>query len=126
MLEIFSDPSILKFSLNAIVIHQLGYEDAGQGCGVVREVFSFFWMEFYESQMLGESERVPCIMHDFGRNKWGAVGRILVKGYTDSQCFPHKISKAFVAGFLFGEGSITCEMLLESFKRCVSNRRLLG
>lgn len=120
MLKIFSDPSILKSSLNAIIIHQLGHEEAGQGNGVLREVFSLFWKEFYESHMLGESERVPYIRHDFDRSKWEAVGRILVKGYTDSQYFPHKISKAFIAGCLFGEGSITREMLQESFMRYVS------
>ena len=42
MLEIFSDPSILKSSLNAIIIHQLGHEEAGRGNGFLREVFSFF------------------------------------------------------------------------------------
>ena len=42
MLEIFSDPSILKSSLNAIIIHQLGHEEAGRGNGVLREVFSLF------------------------------------------------------------------------------------
>jgi len=49
-----------------------------------------------------------------------AVGRILVKGYTESQYFQHKISWAFLAVCLFGEGSITREMLQDSFKRYVS------
>ena len=120
MLEIFSDPSIYKFSLSAIIINQLGHEEVGRGIGVLREVFSLFWNDFYESHMLGETERVPYIRHDFDRNKWEAVGRILVKGYTECQYFPHKISKAFLAVCLFGEGSITSEMLQDSFKRYVS------
>lgn len=49
MLEIFSDPSIFKFSLSAIIINQLGNEEAGRGIGVLREVFSLFWKDFYES-----------------------------------------------------------------------------
>ena len=61
MLEIFSDPSIIKSSLNAITVHQLSHEETGQGNGVSSEVFSLFWKEFYESHMLGESERVPYI-----------------------------------------------------------------
>ena len=80
MLEIFSDPSISKFSLSAIIINQLGHEEVGRGIGVLREVFSLFWKDFYESHMLGETERVPYIRHDFDRNKWEAVGKILVKG----------------------------------------------
>ena len=59
MLEIFADPSIFKFSLSAIIINQLGHEGVGQGIGVLREVFSLFWKDFYESQMLGESEEFP-------------------------------------------------------------------
>ena len=47
-------------------------------------------------------------------------GRILVKGYTKSQYFLHKMSKASLAGCLFGKGSITCEMLQDYFKRYVS------
>lgn len=121
MLEIFSDPSIIKFSLSAIIINQLGHEEAGQGIGVLREVFSLFWKDFYESHMLGETERVPYIRHDFDRNKWEAVARILVKGYTESQYFPHKISKTFLAVCLFREESITWEMLQDSFKRYVSH-----
>ena len=39
---------------------------------------------------------------------------------TESQYFPHKISKAFLATCLFGEGSVTREMLQDSFKRYVS------
>ena len=53
MIEIFLDSSILKFSLNAIIINQHGIEEAGQGNGVLREVFSLFWKDCYESHMLG-------------------------------------------------------------------------
>ena len=53
-------------------INWLGHEEAGQGNGVLRQVFSLFWKEFYESHMLGESERVPYIRHDFDCNKWEA------------------------------------------------------
>ena len=120
MIEIFLDPSILKFNLNAIIINQHGIEEAGQGNGVLREVFSLFWKDCYESHMLGECERVPYIRHDFDRKKWEAVGRILVKGYTDCQYFPLKISKAFFTGCLFGEGSVTSMMLQDSFKHYVS------
>lgn len=121
MIEIFSDPYILKCSLQAIIINQHGHDEAGRGSGVLREVFSLFWKECYESHMLGETERVPYIRHDFDRNKWEAVGRILVKGYIECQYFPLKISKAFLVACLFGEGSVTRKMLQDSFKHYVSN-----
>ena len=59
------------------------------------------------------------IRHDFDRKKWEAVGRILVKGYTDCQYFPLKIGKAFFTGCLFGEESVTSMMLQDFFKHCL-------
>ena len=41
MIEIFLDPSILKFTLNDIIINQHDHEEAEQGNGVLREVFRF-------------------------------------------------------------------------------------
>ncbi len=96
MLQIVSDPSILNASLHAVIINQLGHQEVGEGTGVLREVFSLFWKESYESYMLGESERVPYIRHDFNRVKWEAVGRILVKGYSECRYFPYRLSKVFL------------------------------
>lgn len=105
----------MKFNLNAIIINQHGIEEAGQANGV-----SLFWKDCYESHMLAECERVPHIRHDFDRKKWEAVGLILVKGCTDCQYFPLKISKPFFTGCLFGEGSVTFIMLQDPFKHYVS------
>jgi len=66
--------------------------------------------------MLGESDRVPYIRHDFDSNRWEPVGRMLVKEYTESQYFPPKICKASLAVSLFGEGNTTYKMLPDSFK----------
>ena len=108
MLQIFSDPSILNASLHAVIINQLGHQEVCEGMGVLREVFSLFWKESYESYMLGESERVPYIRHDFNRGKWEAVGRILVKGYSECRYLPYPLSKVFLIACLL---SITCLIL---------------
>jgi hypothetical protein len=121
MLQIFSDPSILNASLHAVIINQLGHQEVGEGTGVLREVFSLFWKESYESYMLGESERVPYIRHDFNRAKWEAVGRILVKGYSECLYFPYRLSKVFLIACLFGESNVTSQMLLDSFKHYLSH-----
>jgi hypothetical protein len=120
MLQIFSDPSILNASLFAVIINQLGHQEVGEGTGVLTEVFSLFWKESYESYMLGETERVPYIRHDFNRGKWEAVGRILVKGYTDCRYFPYQLSKVFFIACLFGEDNVTNQMLHDSFKHYLS------
>ena len=121
MLQIFSDPLILNASLHAVIINQLGHQEVGEGTGVLREVFSLFWKESYESYMLGESERVPYIRHDFNRGKWEAVGRILVKGYTECHYFPYRLSKVFLIACLFGESNVTSQMLHDSFKHYLSH-----
>lgn len=120
MLDIFSDESILKYTLSVIIINQQGNEESGAGIGPLREIFSLFWKDCYESHMLGEIERVPYIRHDFNRNKFEAVARIIVKGYKDCQYFPVKISKSFLVACLFGEESVTDGILMSSFQNYVS------
>lgn len=74
MLDIFSDPFIFKSSLNAIIINQLGHEEAGQGNGVLREAFALYWKEFYESHMLGrlkESLMLGMILTAISGKQWG-------------------------------------------------------
>ena len=73
MLELFSNPSMLNVNLHVIIINQHSHEELGEGSGVLRELFSLFWKGAYESCMLGESERVPYIRHDFNRKRWEAV-----------------------------------------------------
>lgn len=120
MLDIFSDESILKYTLSVIIINQQGNEESGAGTGPLREIFSLFWKDCYESHMLGEIERVPYIRHDFNRNKFEAVARIIVKGYKDCQYFPVKNSKSFLVACLFGEESVTDVMLTSSFQNYAS------
>ena len=120
MIEIFSDESILKCTLCVVIINQYGNDELGSGTGALREIFTLFWKDCYESHMLGENERVPYIRHDFNRTKWESVGRILVKGYIDCHYFPLKMSRSFLAACRFGEGSVTNIMLIDSFKNYVS------
>ncbi len=57
--------------------------------------------------MLGEEERVPSIRHDVSREKWQAIARVLLKGYTQERYLPIKISRVFLSSCLFGEESVT-------------------
>ena len=123
ILQIFSDPSILNASLHAVITNQLGHQEVGEAMGVLREVFSrsLFWKESCESYMLGESERVPYIRHDFNRSKWEAVRRILVKGYSECRFFPYRLSQVFLIACLFGESNVTSPLLHDSFKNYLSH-----
>lgn len=67
MLTIFSDPCILdeRISLDVLFINRRGEEEAGRGSGLVRDLFSLFWKDIYQSLMVGEIEQVPSIRHDY-------------------------------------------------------------
>lgn len=68
MLKVFSDESKLSFN-----IENMGNVEKGTGSGLIREAFSLFWNEAYDSLMLGVEERIPCIRHDYQRVQWEAV-----------------------------------------------------
>lgn len=98
-----------------------GIDEKGEGVGVVRDAFSLFWNDVYNSLMLGEDQRVPSIRHDMKKEKWEALARVFLKGYTQERYFPIKISQVFMCSCLFGEDSVSEEIYLDSFLKYVSN-----
>lgn len=83
------------------------------------EVFSLFWCNFANSMTIGERERVPFIRHDHFIKEWGAIGRILVKGYTSVSYFPMFLAKGFMCYCLFGT-EVPESILLDSFMKYLS------
>ncbi|XP_019737280.1 uncharacterized protein LOC109522891 [Hippocampus comes] len=77
MIIAFSENAILNKSLNVKLILPDNTEEAGVGSGVLRDVLSCFWQEFYDRCTLGTPIKVPFIRHDFPAEMWKAVGRIL-------------------------------------------------
>lgn len=120
LITFFEDSGIVNKFLKIKMINDHGYDEKGEGCGVVRDAFSLFWQDSYVSLMLGEEERVPCIRHDMGKQHWQAVARIFVKGFLQAGYFPIQISQVFLTSLMFGEDAITNDMYLQSFKRYVS------
>lgn len=121
MLKYFISDTILSKVLDVKMIDCRGIEERGEGVGVVRDAFSLFWNDVYNCLMLGEDERVPSIRHDMRREKWEALGRVFLKGYTQERYFPIKISQVFMCCCLFGEDSVNEDIYLESFLKYVSN-----
>ncbi|KAF3854508.1 hypothetical protein F7725_022563 [Dissostichus mawsoni] len=76
--------------------------EKGSGSGVVRDVYSSFWEEFYERCTLGTTVKVPFLRHDFSTATWKAIGRIFVKGFQDCQYMPIKLAPPFLEEMLFG------------------------
>ncbi|XP_028409486.1 uncharacterized protein LOC114532099 [Dendronephthya gigantea] len=120
LLNHFVNDTLLHKIVDVKMLDPRGMEEKGEGVGVVRDAFSLFWNDVYNSYMLGEDERVPIIRHDVSREKWQAIARILLKGYMQERYFPIKISKVFLCSCLFGEDTVTEDMYLDSFMKYVS------
>ena len=78
------------------------------GCS---EMFSLFFGKKHDSLFVGENERVPFVRHDYRRDEWVAVGRILVKGYLTCQYLPVLLSQTFLACLFWRESAVTSAML---------------
>ncbi|KAL3973707.1 hypothetical protein ACER0C_024914 [Sarotherodon galilaeus] len=129
MITAFSDADILRKTLNVKRILPDNTEEPGTGSGILRDVLTCFWHEFYERCTLGATVKVPFIGHDFPAEKWKAVGRILLKGYEECQYFPNKLAIPFLEQVLFNGvysdlkahflqfvSSQECDVLMEAVK----------
>lgn len=120
MIKEFQARDILQHRLEIVFINDRGEIEEGRGAGVLREALSIFWREFFNSLSIGASEKVPSIRHDFQKQEWESVARVLVVGFRDEEYFPITLSRAFVASCLFGEEIIPTNWLLESFYQYIS------
>ncbi|XP_057688452.1 uncharacterized protein LOC130913681 [Corythoichthys intestinalis] len=102
MIRAFSDPEILnkKIKIRRLLPHNS--VEMGSGSGVVRDVYSSFWAEFYERCTLGTTWKVPFVRHDFSAATWKSIGRILLKGFQDCQYLPIKLAPPFLEEIFYG------------------------
>ncbi|XP_022806613.1 uncharacterized protein LOC111343696 [Stylophora pistillata] len=119
MIKHFKGEKMLQSELVFTITNERGQNEEGVGIGVSREVFSLFWKEFANGMTIGERERVPFVRHDHFIKEWGAIGRILVKGFRSVSCFPLFLSKAFMCHCLF-DAEVPEGILLESFMKYLS------
>ena len=76
-----------------VVTYHKGIVEVGVGIGVDRDGYSSFWKELMDSHFLGDRERVPLVVHNLFLTEWKVIGKILVKGFIDTQFLPLKLSK---------------------------------
>lgn len=120
LIEEFKDPSIVSCDIIVEMINHRGVAEKGRGTGVFKDTLALFWKDVYDSLMLGEDERVPFVRDDFQRQEWESVARILLKGFRTCQYFPLRLSRPFIVSCLFGEDSVSTDLLFDSFKHYVS------
>ena len=77
LIAVFMDPNILHAPIKVQFVDEKGADARG----LSREAYSAFWKEFFLTASCGESERVPAIFPDYGKDEWEAVGRILLEEF---------------------------------------------
>ena len=81
MIREFQDDDVFVYSLEVVFFDFRGEIEAGRGSGVLREALSIFWKEFFSALSRGANEKVPSIRHDYQKEEWQSVARILVVGF---------------------------------------------
>ncbi|CAG2184717.1 unnamed protein product [Mytilus edulis] len=112
----FKSANILNLKFKFEFVNECGSDVSG----VSRDVYSSFWNIFLLKSAEGEEARVPCLASKWQNEEWKAIGRILLKGYTDCGYFPLQLAPAYAIALIFGEMSVTPEILLSSFMSYLS------
>ena len=72
----------------AIILPNGEREQAYDGGGVMRDLLTEFWDDFYEHCTPSTTLKVPCLRHDMEAADWKAVGRIIVLGWILQKVLP--------------------------------------
>ena len=76
---------IIDKKLKLVVTSLNGQEELGDNFGgVLTNILSAFWSEFFKGHATRDTEMVSYLRHEFGATKWAAIVRIIVKGYNDA------------------------------------------
>lgn len=113
----FKDEAMVTFSVKYSFIDEMG-ADAD---GVSRDVYAAFWTEFLDCAAEGADERVPSLSPEWQEEEWKSVGRILAKGLKDHGYFPSRLAQAFTAAVIFGEHSVSSDLLFDSLMLYLSH-----
>ena len=95
-------------------------EDSG---GVTRDVITEFWQDFYECCTLGSELKVPTLRHDFEKEDWSAVARMLTFGWTVEKMLPDQLAPSFLNACFNGVNSETYEndVILQEYCQFLSS-----
>ena len=74
------------------VILPNGDREQGQYAGVVRDVLSEFWEDFYEQCTTGHKAKVPCLRHDFDQEDWTSVAHGIAMDWILQDILPLRLA----------------------------------
>jgi hypothetical protein len=129
LIKIFKENSDLDFEKDiitaSIVLPNGEKEQAYDSGGVLRDLLTEFWDNFYEQCTNGTNLKVPCLRHDMEAADWKAVGRIIALGWILQKILPIQIAPNFLKSSLYG---IAGENIREEFLQFIpqSESRLLS
>ncbi|KAK3084031.1 hypothetical protein FSP39_007063 [Pinctada imbricata] len=109
LITFFKDNTDVDFRIDTISVQIIlpngDKEQAYDDGGVMRDMLTEFWADFYEQCTTGQTIRVPCLRHDFQQNDWKAVARILAMGWIMQRMLPIRLAPSFLKSSLFGSAS---------------------
>lgn len=112
LIQVFSEESIMEDEIYFKVILPDGKLEKAVDGGVLRDVLSEFWNDFYEQCTMANGFKVPYLRHDFGKQERESVGRIITFGWQKERYLPVLLEQA-VLGFVESD-------LVDSFFKYVS------
>lgn len=99
----FCDESLLRAEVHIQLVLPDGKQEMGQDeGGVLRDCLSEFWHEFYDQCTLGNAFKVPFLRHDFGKQQWKSIGRIIAFGWQREKYLPVKLAPVIMEQAVFG------------------------
>ena len=110
LLQIYQDEDILRYKL----VPRFDEADVATGDGVLRELYSLFWEQFFTQNCHGDTEVAFTITQDMAPDDFCAVGRIITHEFVQCGVFPVRLAKASVLQALFnevGESDLTESLL---------------
>ncbi|XP_032427069.1 uncharacterized protein LOC116725248 isoform X1 [Xiphophorus hellerii] len=114
----FCDPGVTQEDICIQMVLPDGRrEKAVDDGGVLRDVLSEFWQDFYEQCTMGNNFKVPYLRHDFGQQQWESIGRIIAFGWQKQKYLPIKLAPVILEQAVLG--SIKSP-LVDSFLRYVT------
>lgn len=91
--------------------------------GVFRDCLSEFWQEFYDQCTLGNCFKVPFLRHDFGKEKWESVARIILFGWKKEKYLPIKLAPVFFEQAI--QGSVKSDLIDNFLLYVAENERVV-
>lgn len=109
LIKIFKENVDVDFKkdiiLASIILPNGEREQAYDSGGVMRDMLSEFWENFYEQCTTGTDLNIPCLRHDMEIDDWRAVGKIIALGWILKKILPIRLAPNFLKSSLFGIGS---------------------